>query len=206
MLEETARDKEKLVQKVSDGTSVISYISSQYETGINAVITQEQESVKIIRDLQKLAMGMSLLYLFISIIAITYAALKQYRPMQRIVSELKKQETGEEGQEHSDEFAYISQSIQNLVNKNREISTAQNSSKRDQQGNIPPALTEPDAVSTIDTRLWSGWGSVRRKNRGGPDISLPAYRRQRAFTGRYTFRNQGNVLVYSSECYGGKSI
>ena len=60
--------------------------------------------------------------------------------MQRIVSELKKQETGEEGQEHSDEFAYISQSIQNLVNKNREISTVANSSKRDQQGNIPPAF------------------------------------------------------------------
>lgn len=159
MLEDTARDKEKLVQKVSDGTSVISYISSQYENWDYAVITQEQESVKIIRDLQKLAMGMSLLYLFISIIAITYAALKQYRPMQKIVSELKKQDTGEEGQEHNDEFAYISQSIQNLVNKNREISTV----ARQQQNAISREifhrlLTEPDAVSAINTKILERMG------------------------------------------------
>lgn len=104
------------------GTSVVSYISSQYENWDYAVITQEQAYVTRISELRQLVVILIFVYLIISAGVIGYAAIRHYWPIKHVIDILEQQEEGTDLQISRDAYEYISKAVYKLVDKNKENS------------------------------------------------------------------------------------
>lgn len=145
------------------GESVVSYISSQYEQWDYVVITQEKEFVRQISDLQKLVIVLILVYLFISAVVIGYAAIRQYRPLRDVVDILTEQEDGQEVR--GDAYEYISRSVNQLVNQNREsrneITRQRNAVSKELLHRL---LTESRATGEMDGEILKRYGILIDRN------------------------------------------
>lgn len=137
------------------GNSVISCISSLYENWDYAVVTQEQGTVTVIGELQRLVILLILLYLGISAATIGYASFRHYLPLQKVVRILQQQEEEkEEGHMDGDTYEYISKSVNKLVDENKEhtsvISRQRSAISRELLHRL---LTEKQALELMDQEL-----------------------------------------------------
>ena len=140
------------------GSSVISYIHSQYENWDYAVITQEQAYVMQISELRNTVALLILLYLAVSAIAIGYAAIRHYWPLKNMVDILEQQD-GADAQMSTDAYDYISKSVHKLVVKNKEnnsvINKQRNAISRELFHRL---LTESGASAMMDEELLKQYG------------------------------------------------
>lgn len=101
--------------------AVISYIPSNYEEWNYVVVTAEQNYLKTLSELQHMMAAACILYLLISILLACYSIMKHYRPIRSIADALGVYEAGEDSA--GDMYACLNDSINRLVNKNRENRT-----------------------------------------------------------------------------------
>lgn len=105
--------------------SVISYIPSSYEDWKYVVVTSEQNYLKTVSDLQRMVTAACIIYLVLSMILAFRSIMKHYRPIRNIADSLEVYEA--ESEENRDTYARLSDSINRLVNKNKENRTQINS-------------------------------------------------------------------------------
>lgn len=139
-------------------SSITSAISSQYEKWNYVVITQEQPALVQITELQRLVMMLIIGYLLISAVAIGYAVIRQYLPMKKVM-EILQQEDDSSIRMDENAYEYISKSVHNLVNKNREntsvISRQKYAISRELFHRL---LKEKQAYAMIDEELLRQYG------------------------------------------------
>nr|WP_314458693.1 helix-turn-helix domain-containing protein [uncultured Clostridium sp.] len=101
--------------------SVISYISSSYEDWKYVVVTTEQNYLKTLSELQRMVTAACLIYLVLSMILAFRSIMKHYRPIRSIADSLGVY--GGESEKTGDTYARLSDSINSLLNKNKENRT-----------------------------------------------------------------------------------
>lgn len=119
--QEMAGEYGSFLTDVDGNRAVISYIPSRYEEWKYVVVTPEQNFLKTIPELQSMITTACILYLLISIVLACYSVMKHYRPIRSIADALGIYEAGEETA--GDTYACLNDSINRLVNKNRENRT-----------------------------------------------------------------------------------
>lgn len=145
---------------VEMGTSVVSFVRSQYENWDYVVITKEQPFVLQIQNLQQLVVGLMLLYLMVSAVVIGYSGLRYYYPIRDVLSALQQGGNSDKLElADKDVYAYITKAVSSLVDQNREN---QDVIKR-QRDAISRAmghrlLLEKDAYSLMEEELEEKYG------------------------------------------------
>jgi YesN/AraC family two-component response regulator len=156
------------------GSSVLSCIPSQYENWDYVAVTQEQEYVARIKELQRLVLLLVLVYLAVSTVVIGHSMMRHFRPLHKMVVMLENQ-SGEEEQQGRDTYEYISNAVSQLVTKNRE-----NTDVIDRQKNaigrelLHRLLTEKTAYESMNAELLLQYG-INVENRA---FCILAYRRE----------------------------
>lgn len=129
LMELSLNDREQAVsnqQKIGD--SIISFISSEFENWDYVVFTQEKETTKNVVEVQRLVIMLMLAYLLISGIIIGDAAMRQYQPLKDIMEVLEGQGAANE-ENAGDTYEYISKSINQMIDKNKESTNVINKQK-----------------------------------------------------------------------------
>ena len=160
LLAHSLENQERVFQnRFEIGSSVVSYIPSEYENWDYAVITQEQSFVTQISELRNLVILLIFIYLIISAVVIGYAAIRHYWPLKNVVDILEQQGEDPDLQMSTDAYEYISRSVHKLVDKNREnsnvISRQRNAISKELFHRL---LTESKASAMIDEELLKQYG------------------------------------------------